>query len=65
MGGCWTGRGTVRTGDWLPPMLCLKTTPPLPPDQKLFLTGVPSNSPAQLRSDEEEGTLNSLSLSPD
>lgn len=32
-----------------------ESTPPLPPDQKPFLTGVPSKSPEQLRSDEEEG----------
>lgn len=46
-------------------MLCLKASPPLPPDQKLFLTGVPRNSAAQLRSDEEEGNLKSLRPSPD
>lgn len=47
------------------PCLCLKAKPPLPPDQKPFLTGLPSNSPAQLRSDEEGGNLSSSSLDPD
>lgn len=47
------------------PCLCLKAKPPLPPDQEPFLTGLPSNSPAQLRSDEEGGNLSSSSLGPD
>lgn len=37
--------------------LCLLTKP--------FLPGLPSNSPAQLRSDEEAGNLSGVSLGPD